>query len=277
MTAVKLFFMHVPKTAGTSFRRFLERSMREHGQEVSSRRRDGIWSADSESYPTYDEFVGTLRAEAPGFDLICGHYPYHVLELLPPGTGVVTVLRDPLARCISHVKHQMAYERVSRPEGPERDVNAFLAAPRNGMFLQTIANLAVKYLSSSAHPDALVAPHALSVERAVERCCRAHFGFADELPAFQRRLAEALFDGRCASLRLPHENRSEDRFEVADLAPRNRDLLRELNELDLALDELMRGVLWARESDRERADVREPDRREKTGVAWDPPGGQSSP
>jgi hypothetical protein len=242
---MRLFFMHVPKTAGTSFRRFLERSMREQGARVSERTRDGIWSQDSESYASYDEFVSEEGARLRGFDLVCGHFPYHVTDLLPSGVVVVTVLRDPLARCLSHVKHQMAYERQTHGR-TEADVNAFLAAPRNEMFLQTIGNLAVKYFAGRAHPDALVRERALSLDLAVARCLRSHFGFADELEAFRERLSAALFAGRGARMRLDLENRSEDRFEVGDLTPANRDHLRRLNALDLLLDELMREVLEAR-------------------------------
>jgi hypothetical protein len=242
---MRLFFMHIPKTAGTSFRRFLERSVREQGARVSERTRDGIWSEDSESYVSYDEFVSEAGARLRDFELVCGHYPYHVTELLPSGVVVVTVLRDPLARCLSHVKHQMALERQTQ-QGTELDVNAFLAAPRNEMFLQTIGNLAVKYFAGRAHPDAPVRERTLSLDLAVARCLRSHFGFSDELDAFQERLSADLFGGRAARMRLDLENRSEDRFEVGDLTPANRDHLRRLNALDLLLDELMREVLEAR-------------------------------
>lgn len=242
--ALKLFFMHIPKTAGTSFRRFLERAVREGGGSVSERGHDGIWSGDSESYPSYDEFVASGGRPWRDCDLVCGHYPYRVTELLAPETVVVTVLRDAIARCLSHVKHQMALERQLE-KATERDVNEFLTAPRNEMFLQTIGNLAVKFFSSRAHPDAVVPAVDLSLDLAVERCCRSQFGFAHELPAFRERLAGVL--GVVASdFALPRENASKDPFSNADLTSRNRDFLREINELDLALEELMEGVLAAR-------------------------------
>jgi hypothetical protein len=244
-SGMQVFFMHIPKTAGTSFRRFLERSMRERGALVSRREKDGIWSETSESYASYDEFVSDRGAGLRRFDLVCGHYPFHVARLLSPDAVVITVLRDPLARCLSHIKHQMGYERQT-VGWTEPDVNAFLAARRNEMFLQTIGNLAVKYLSGSGHPDALVEERGLSLDTAVAHCFRMRFGFADELPAFQRRLARELFGGAGAEIPLGRENRSEDPFAVADLSPRNRDYLRRLNELDLLLDELMRQVLDAR-------------------------------
>jgi hypothetical protein len=243
---MKLFFMHVPKTAGSSFRRFLEQAMREREASVAQRTRDGIWSGDSESYPSYDDFVSGAGASYRAADLVCGHYPFHVTRLLPPETLVVTVLRDPLARCLSHVKHQMAYERATGVREPEPDVNAFLDNPRNEMFLCTIGNLVVKYLASEAHPDAVVDARTLSLDLAVERCTRCLFGFADGLLDFQRFLSRELFDGAGAPRVQHFENRSEDRFAVPDLSPRNFRLLETLNATELELVRLMREVASAR-------------------------------
>jgi hypothetical protein len=242
---LKLFFMHIPKTAGTSFRRFLERSVRDRGGAVSERTRDGIWSDLSESYASYDEFVASGGRPWRDSELVSGHYPYHVMDLLEPGTVVVTVLRDTFARTLSLVKHQMALEQQQgSPTGT--DVNDFLSKPRNEMFLQTIANLVVKYFSSTAHPDAVVPPEDLSLDLAVERCCRSLFGFAHELPAFQNRLSSGVFGGSPTGFVLARENASSDPFSAADLSNRNRELLREMNELDLQLEELMGRVLAAR-------------------------------
>lgn len=241
MAPPKLFFMHVPKTAGSSFRRFLERSTRAAGGSVAERARDGIWSSESESYPSYEDFVAGCAAAARDCTLICGHYPYHVRALLAPETRVVTVLRDPVARCVSHVKHQMAYERSTAVRVPEPDVNAFLANPRNDMFLRSIANLTVKYLAFDGHPETLVERAALSLDSALERCLDAEFGFADDLEAFQHRLARDVF-GLPPDPRVAHENRSADPFTAADLAPANRQRLEALNEADAELLALLRRV-----------------------------------
>ena len=244
---MKLFFMHIPKTAGTSFRRFLERSVRERGGAVSERAADGIWSPDSEGYPSYADFVANRAEPFRNCDLVSGHYPYHVTAFLDPGTTVVTVLRNALERCVSHVKHQMALERQVNGHC-DADVNAFLDAPRNRFFLWTIGNLCVKYFSWAGDPDAIVAPEDLSLDTAVANCCRSLFGFADELPAFQRRLSLVLAAPNAASS-LRRENESVDRFSVADLSARNRRMLMEQNELDLLLEKLMRRVLAASSGD----------------------------
>ena len=250
---MKLFFMHIPKTAGTSFRRFLERSVRECGGAVSERAADGIWSPDSESYPSYADFVANRAEPFRNCDLVSGHYPYHVTAFLDSDTTVVTVLRNALERCLSHVKHQMALEKQVNGHC-ESDVNAFLDAPRNRFFLWTIGNLCVKYFSWTGDPDAIVAPEDLSLDTAVANCCRTLFGFADELPAFQRRLSVVLAAPNAAESSLRRENESVDRFSVGDLSARNRQMLIEQNELDLLLEKLMRRVLAARSGGSFKAD-----------------------
>lgn len=232
---MKIFFMHIPKTAGISLLRFLEQSMRERSAGVSPRQRDGIWSGESESYPTYEEFMSEVGAAYREYELVCGHYPYHVRELLPPETVVVTLLRDPLARCVSHIKHQIAYERQAGHPEAAADVNEFIGMPRNEMFLDTLANLAVKYLSWKGHPEDVVPEQKLSLDRALAHCMQTRFGLTDELSAFQARLNDELFHRAHAPLPVRFENRSRDSFRGAELTSSNRVRLVELNRLDLEL------------------------------------------
>jgi hypothetical protein len=157
-----------------------------------------------------------------------------VRTLLAPDTVVVTILREPLARCLSHIKHQMALERQTGHPEAMSEVNAFIAAPRNEMFLRTLANLAVKYFSYEGHPDALIEDAELSFERALAHCQASRFGFDDEIEHFQERL-NAEFFGRVASLPILRENRSSEPSVAADLTPANRGLLTKLNELDVEL------------------------------------------
>lgn len=243
---MKIFFMHIPKTAGSSFRRFLERSVREAGGSVGERVRDGIWSTDSESYPSYAEFCSDVGASYRDSDLLSGHYPFHVVELLPPETHVVTVLRDPLERVVSHAKHQMELERQTGARIVEEDVNDFLENPHNEVFLHTIGNLALKYLAGREHPDAVSDEDGLSLEEAVVNASRTQFGFVDELAAFQQRLVRGILHRPTSEPEIQMENRSQDRFAVSDLSQRNRDLLCELTALDRSIDELLRGILQSR-------------------------------
>ena len=161
-------------------------------------------------------------------------------ELLPPGTQVVTVLRDPVERCLSHVKHQIDHERRTGEGCGETDVNAFIELPGNRFFLATLRDLSVKYLCYRGHPNTPVEAQDLSLERALEHGRRSWVGFADALEAFEARIAESLLGGAPTGPGGVTANRSPDRTTVAQLSRGNRDRLRALNDLDLRLYEGLR-------------------------------------
>lgn len=85
MRARKLAFVHVPKTAGTSFTQALMAG----------------WPR-ARVVATQDQFDAVTDEEMAGLDLIAGHFRAHRLEERGlPGFDAVTVLRDPFARLLS--------------------------------------------------------------------------------------------------------------------------------------------------------------------------------
>lgn len=227
--------MHIPKTAGTSFRLFLRRA---------TEAQEGICLPEiNDNYLDYGAFLRESTAIAASYDLIYGHFPYHVSKLLPPVNTVVTVLRDPLERCISHIKHQIQVSQESEDQGETMtDINDFIESPdlQNRIFLQTLRNLTVKYLSCCGDPNEIYSDADLSLLEAAKNCQKILFGFADELEDFQKKLADELFPEvivECMALR---ENFSSDSFTVKDLTARNRAFLEDLNLLDLHLYERLK-------------------------------------
>lgn len=83
-----IFFMHIPKTAGTSVRLFLE-----------SQYSDGDICLD-EGWQTVKNLDQLANKS-----LIRGHFQYNLRQGLAPETKLLTVLRDPLARTLSSLKH----------------------------------------------------------------------------------------------------------------------------------------------------------------------------
>ncbi len=229
-----LFFMHIPKTAGTSFRLFLERSVRLCG---------GQPAPTVGQYPSYASFVSHGAARSWQYDLVSGHYPYHVRELLPPGTPVVTVLRDPLERCLSHIKHQIAHEARTGEGSGVRDLNEFIELPRNRFFLDTLRNVCVKYLAYRGDPATPLADDALSLDFALRNARRCKVGFTDELDRFVARIGREL-TASTAETATPESavfaNSSEDTRTTEALSPQNRERLRAINQLDLRLYDALR-------------------------------------
>lgn len=83
-----LFFMHIPKTAGSSIRMFLENQY--HAEEI---------------YPA-EGWGGTLSTarEAGGYRLVRGHFAFNMSQSVPDAR-ILTVLRNPLLRTVSALRH----------------------------------------------------------------------------------------------------------------------------------------------------------------------------
>lgn len=223
--------MHIPKTAGTSFRSFLEERIRDRGGEVPV----------VGTYPDYDWFRQHGSEWTEGFALVSGHYTLAARDHFRAAPTVVTVFREPVDRCLSHIKHQIEHERRTI-EGPVvSDVNALIELPRYRHFLASLANLSVKYLTYQGHPNDAVEPTALSVERARRNCEEICFGFAEELGRFERELDARWFRPAQPPRGGPVlANQSPNAFVRGDLKPKNLDRLRKLNALDLQLYENLR-------------------------------------
>jgi len=102
----RTFFMHVMKTAGTSFGTRLVRHF-----------------GDDEVYPTpgptrnseYWNFLELLDRsddEKSRIRLIQGHFPLFVRELVPV-ERTITILRDPIERLISHLRQLLRFDEAN--------------------------------------------------------------------------------------------------------------------------------------------------------------------
>ncbi len=85
-----LFFIHIPKTAGTSFTRILE----------------NIYPPESRCDAYYiQELIETDPETLARLRLFIGHIDYAASELMPKPLNIVTFLRDPVERAISAYNH----------------------------------------------------------------------------------------------------------------------------------------------------------------------------
>ena len=86
-----LYFLHIPKTAGTSFRTFLE----DHFD------LDVICP-----HLLLEELLARPPSELARYRLISGHHGWFLHRLVHTPLTIATILRDPVARTISHFYHQ---------------------------------------------------------------------------------------------------------------------------------------------------------------------------
>ena len=128
-----LFFMHIPKTAGMSMRQYLNNQY--HADEICPAER-------------WQDLLDLERGIA-SYRLLRGHFRYNLRQLIAPDARVLVVLREPLRRTVSALRHlgrdpnfhqtyEMAKhltlgEMIRTPEimAMQRDVQArFLCASR---------------------------------------------------------------------------------------------------------------------------------------------------
>ncbi len=96
----QIFFCHIPKTAGTAVAAAFEASFRP--DKILPRRE--MAAANNNTYPPLDDFVAACKARSAR--LVRGHYHLSLRHRLRDPL-VVVVMRDPVERAASHVRHMI--------------------------------------------------------------------------------------------------------------------------------------------------------------------------
>jgi hypothetical protein len=244
----RLFFMHLPKTAGMALRLFL-------GNQYPLER---IMPAND-----WRELLAVDVADLKKYDLFQGHFSCGLMDLLPADVTPIVFLREPVARTISHLKHlrrdpdfsPAAYKLAAGRNLDELvhdeyimtlccDVQASLLC--NDIPPETtLAGLRGDELAGRVpDPDAFSAPPDLA--KAEESLERFRFvGLVEDLQEDILRLAMEL------GLHPPHPlpKRNFDPEGATDpnaLAPETLAIIRERNAIDVALYERVKERLSAR-------------------------------
>ena len=104
-------FIHIMKTAGTSFRQFVSESFpNDYYPNKSELQRNPV----SGHYLNSREFIERMNRSGrmPNRRFYFGHYPYSIVEKLAPDFKTASILREPFARSLSMIHHR----RRSNPE-----------------------------------------------------------------------------------------------------------------------------------------------------------------
>lgn len=91
-----VLFMHIAKTAGTAFREAIAENYRQ--SEIA------YLYPDPPGLLTYKLELLPLE-QRRGFRLVIGHFQYGIHDLLPQKCQYVTIVREPVARVISHYRY----------------------------------------------------------------------------------------------------------------------------------------------------------------------------
>ncbi|TGN45820.1 hypothetical protein E4L95_19685 [Paracoccus liaowanqingii] len=102
----KLIFMHIPKTAGSSFSEAMQKLLSPY-KNIEVDYNDNTKSHNEKLSESVNRFIKTSEKEA--YRSASGHMPYNLVESLTksvPECKLVTFLRDPVARVISDYRYQ---------------------------------------------------------------------------------------------------------------------------------------------------------------------------
>lgn len=226
-----VFFLHLPKTAGTTMRRVLDREYR------SARR-----------YEIGEDVTGDIRAfrarswsEDNAPHLVQGHMSFGLHDFVPGPAAYVTLLREPVRRALSDYHYV-----TSTPEHPihEHVKNLSLVEYFESGITGQLSNGQVRLLSGDNLPDDPGVPSNRRMERADFDRAQTHLGDNFAAVGLQERFDETLMlFRRRLGWHWPfhmRENVTTRPYRQDDIDPGDLARIRELNLLDIELYDVVR-------------------------------------
>jgi hypothetical protein len=242
-----LFFMHIPKTAGMSMRAYLSD---QYSPLVTCPA--NTWAAASQ-----------LDRSLASYRLVQGHFQYNLRAALQPGTKVVAVVREPLARTLSALSHLRRDPAFHADHAVAKDLS-LKQVLRTPYLMRRQQNVQAASLCASVPPETVLAQlrqnrpnfdaaeleEAPSLPLALERAGKIEFlGSTANLWLLLHQTSESL--GLHPAAGLPLINNAPGQALMLDtLNAEDLELLRSYNQIDIPLYERCLEVIEQREFQR---------------------------
>jgi hypothetical protein len=217
----QLCFIHIPKTAGTTFTSIIDAKFSE--QDICPAR---VWS----------ELTQIPREELAKYKLLRGHFYYYIYKFLPRKPVYITMLRNPIERVVSGYEF-MRRCRPSRPEGIPTHEKALLMTLKEYVCDPTvpgIINAQTRHISLNLQrelPDFMHPDWQESAQENLER-----FAFVGLTERFQDSMALLAYTFGWNPL-IEYQNLmvAPKKLRQEDLEPDVIEAIAERNQLDIGL------------------------------------------
>ncbi len=235
---MRIYFLHIPKTAGSSVREMLRRNYED--------KLCPYWS--------YDELVSCSQTCIEKYDVIAGHFGMSLVSLFDRHPLTFTFLRHPIGRTLSHFMHvKRDSNHPYHKHVVDMNLADFLTDP---ITVPLIYNFQSRYMSFnltgfdcvSRFPTASSKPGHLSVTwelmsygmsdtdilnlslRSLDKI--SFVGFVEDFDKYMTRLVQLL---GINNYDIPKLNVSTNTTDLANVTSTVRDRILELNQIDMNL------------------------------------------
>ncbi|MFK7957290.1 MAG: sulfotransferase family 2 domain-containing protein [Lysobacterales bacterium] len=132
------FFMHIPKTAGTTLRGILESRFDPERTLPSLAQMKNDFGGH---YPPIPQLLAMDDQHWESAQLLRGHYPWQVMKRFSRKPVMLTMLREPVARSLSHLRH------VKRNARWAVDLSLEQIADRKAFLVANVGNIQTRMLT----------------------------------------------------------------------------------------------------------------------------------